>query len=168
VFESSVGERLGFGSRVIEQLEEKAESLQRKQNEREEQVKEYAKQITALWERLGISQEERDSFFECHQGLGPAVITACAEELNRLLMMKEQRLKDLVLDCRQRIRTLWDSLGFADAQRRRFSQFFDTDFTEEVLDLHENEEKLLVQRMGEVCDHISRTWELTRGSRCNR
>lgn len=43
---------------------------------REEEIKRYAIEITCLWDKLKISQEERDNFFRINTGLGPQVVKA--------------------------------------------------------------------------------------------
>lgn len=57
-------------------LYQRKQSLTQEKEIRQEKVKQYAIKITALWERLQISDEERSSFFINNTGLGPHVLIA--------------------------------------------------------------------------------------------
>ncbi len=73
---SSGANLLSLSHDTILLLEKKREELLEEKHAREEQVRKYAVRITALWDRLKISQEERTKFFSNNTGLGPAVLQA--------------------------------------------------------------------------------------------
>jgi hypothetical protein len=152
VLDRSVSASLGCGRRVLEQLAARLSALEAKREEREERVRAFAFDITALWDRLGVSDEERDDFYEQHQGLGPDVLEACATELTRLRVLKQGRMHELVAAVRQRIAALWQKLGFSEQQCGTFyRQYYLTDrCDDDVLDAHEMEERQLNERLEQL------------------
>lgn len=130
---------LGLSVVDIHALSDRARELTEVKNQREEHLKDLGKQIQPLWEKLNISQEERDAFFEQHTGLGLKEIKACEDELVRLQEMKLQQLKPLVSKIRSQIESLWNELNFGAGQRSKFAEFAvpEEDLVEATLDLHE-------------------------------
>ena len=60
----------------IDRLLQKREELMEERQKRQKQVRDFAVQITLLWQRLKVSAEERDAFFNNQDGLGPGVLEA--------------------------------------------------------------------------------------------
>jgi hypothetical protein len=66
-------------------LYQRKQTLSQEKETRQEKVKQLAIKITALWERLQISQEERSAFFANNTGLGPHVLSAVISMLKSFL-----------------------------------------------------------------------------------
>jgi hypothetical protein len=68
-----------YGDKSLSSMELKKMELLKEKSSREEQVKRYAVRITALWEQLNISEQEREEFFSKNTGLGPEVMIAVSD-----------------------------------------------------------------------------------------
>jgi len=139
-----------YTNEVINALQRMREELIREKEERERQVKAFALKISALWDLLHISEDEKRMFFSRNTGLGLPVIHACQQELHRLEQMKQQRMKDLIVEARARIKTFWEELHYGEQERRQFQAAFSEVYTDEALEAHEQE----IKRLNSCLAHI--------------
>ena len=70
------GEGLGFSLATIEKVSALANALSAKKAAYERQIKALGVQITALWDRLKVSEADRDEWLALHTGVGEAVVQA--------------------------------------------------------------------------------------------
>jgi protein regulator of cytokinesis 1 len=109
--------------------------------ERFEQITNLGQQITQLWNKLEVTQEERDAFFERNDGqLGMKEIEACTDEVARLVQLKKERIHPMMIKERQDISELWEKLHYSTEQKKAFMPSFELSedlFTEESVDKHE-------------------------------
>ena len=129
-----------IGDRVSELGEEKERRLAL--------ITKLGQQITTLWEKLNIDQEERDSFFAMHDHLGQKEIDACQSELERLTALKKERVRPMIMNERTAITELWNKLHYSTEQQNDFGQFTTTEdlFNEDVLEQHEVYHQKLVEQ----------------------
>ncbi|KAF6738887.1 Protein regulator of cytokinesis 1 [Oryzias melastigma] len=99
----------------------------------------YRKKIQELWERLQIPQEEREAFSEHMLKSKKKNIEALQAEVQRLEVLKMQSLKSFIENIRTEIASLWKSCFYSQEQQQAFAPYYDDNFTEELLNLHEAE-----------------------------
>lgn len=99
--------------------------------------------IQGLWERLQIPQEEREALSE-HMVLSKKRnIAALQNEVQRLEVLKMQSMKSVVEAIRGEIKEFWAKCFYSQEQQEAFTSYHSDDFTEELLNLHEAEVKIL-------------------------
>ena len=149
---SSERRELGLSDAAIQRVSERCSALTQERAARERRLKEICADVKALWDRLGVPQETRDTFYAAHVGMGEACLAGCEVELERLRELKRERLGELIEDARAAIRTSWDTLQYSDGARAAFTgmQAASSAYTEELLDAHEAEQKRLAELVDEV------------------
>ncbi|KAG0370829.1 microtubule associated protein-domain-containing protein [Gamsiella multidivaricata] len=132
---------------AMRRLEMKQAMLEDERSKRETLVKDHMSTITSLWDKLRIEEDEREEFLTAHVGLTMDVIRGYKAEMSRLEKLKSQKLEDFIMEERDALDELWDKLYYSSDQRQDFSPFFDEDFTDENLALHEAEVARLKQEV---------------------
>ncbi|XP_061303454.1 protein regulator of cytokinesis 1 [Pezoporus flaviventris] len=99
--------------------------------------------ILMLWERLQIPEEERVASAVHMAGSRAKTIKALQLEADQLEEMKLQNMKSVVQAIRAELAVYWDKCFYNQEQRERFSAYYDEDYTETLLELHDAE----VQKM---------------------
>lgn len=61
------------------------------------------------------------------------------KELSKLEKLKHANLQKLTEKCRSEIATLWDKCYYSKDQRHAFSPAYDENYTEDLLEAHEQE-----------------------------
>ena len=130
---------LGVSTSTLTELEFKKLELITEKSRRAEKLRDYALRITKLWDRLEISDHERKTFFGQNRGLGEATLLCCERELNRLEIMKSEKLKELIERQRNKLQDLWDECHYGPSDRLKFAAASSLLFTEEILEAHEKE-----------------------------
>ncbi|XP_077119671.1 protein regulator of cytokinesis 1 isoform X8 [Ranitomeya variabilis] len=95
--------------------------------------------ITELWERLQISEEEREAFSVHMTGSKGKTIKALQDEVDRLQELKLQNIKNVIEVIRAELSSYWDKCFYSNEQRQAFAPFYDEDYSEELLCLHDAE-----------------------------
>ncbi|XP_051484800.1 protein regulator of cytokinesis 1 isoform X2 [Apus apus] len=95
--------------------------------------------IAALWERLQVPEEERASSAVHVAGSRAKTRTALQLEVDRLEELKLQNMKMVVQAIRAELANLWDKCFYSQEQREDFSPYYDEDYTETLLKLHDAE-----------------------------
>ncbi|XP_066184214.1 protein regulator of cytokinesis 1 isoform X2 [Sylvia atricapilla] len=95
--------------------------------------------IVALWERLQIPQEERESSAMHLAGSRVKTRRALQQEVDRLEELKLQNMKSVIQAIRAELTDYWDKCFYSQEQRESFSPFYDEDYTETLLELHDAE-----------------------------
>ncbi|XP_032437727.1 LOW QUALITY PROTEIN: protein regulator of cytokinesis 1-like [Xiphophorus hellerii] len=113
--------------------------LQERKTENELLCSSFRTKIQELWERLQVPQEERESFSEHMLGSKKKNVEALQAEVQRLELLKMQSMKSFIEAIRVEIAVLWKKCFYSDEQQHAFISFYDDDFTEELLNLHEDE-----------------------------
>ncbi|XP_054858921.1 protein regulator of cytokinesis 1 isoform X2 [Eublepharis macularius] len=117
--------------------------------------------ILILWDRLRVPVEERESFAIHMKGSRSKTINALQLEVTRLETLKLQNIRNMVEAIRVELADYWDKCFYGEEQRQSFSPYYKDDFTEELLQQHEEEiahMKLYFQTHQEMFEAI-RKWE---------
>ncbi|KAG0037313.1 hypothetical protein BGZ82_002741 [Podila clonocystis] len=123
----------------LQQLKSKQMKLEEERVKREVLVKEHIADITRLWDRLQIDDEEREEFITTNIGLTMDTIQSHKAELNRLEELKLTKLEEFIKDERNNLHELWDRLYYTKQQRECFEPLSDNSVTEANLTAHESE-----------------------------
>ncbi|KAF9958930.1 hypothetical protein BGZ72_010611 [Mortierella alpina] len=146
-------EQVPVSDEVMRRLEMRRTMLEDERSQRETLVKEHLAEITQLWDKLRIEDDEREEFAASHVGLTMDTIREYKSELSRLEELKSQKLEEFITDERDSLFELWDRLYYSREQRESFEPVFDNDFTDENLALHEAEVARLKDEVEET-EHI--------------
>ncbi|KAK6475117.1 protein regulator of cytokinesis 1-like isoform X1 [Huso huso] len=99
----------------------------------------YRDRIVELWERLQVPQEERDAFSVHMAGSRPSNIQALQEEAERLHELKLQNIRNVIQAIRAEVVAYWEKCFYSPEQRQAFAPYYDEDYTEDLLSLHDAE-----------------------------
>ncbi|XP_039271413.2 protein regulator of cytokinesis 1-like [Styela clava] len=113
--------------------------LSKKKTDMELVVQGLWSQIQQLWERLEIDEKERKSVRDCFRGIKPSDIEGLRKELFKLEELKRANIQKLTERSRSDIAILWDKCYYSKDQRHAFSPAYEESYTEELLNLHEEE-----------------------------
>ncbi|KAM9311904.1 protein regulator of cytokinesis 1 [Gastrophryne carolinensis] len=95
--------------------------------------------IFELWDRLQISEEERNAIADHMTGSKGKTIEALQNELDRLHELKLQNIKNVIEVIREELKSFWDKCFYSNEQRLAFAPFYDEDYSEDLLTLHDAE-----------------------------
>ncbi|XP_027544381.1 protein regulator of cytokinesis 1 isoform X2 [Neopelma chrysocephalum] len=95
--------------------------------------------IVALWERLQIPQEERETSAVHVDGCRAKTRRALQLEVDHLEELKLQNMKSVIQAIRAELADYWDKCFYSQEQREGFGPFYDEDYTETLLELHDHE-----------------------------
>ncbi|XP_057213410.1 protein regulator of cytokinesis 1b isoform X4 [Triplophysa rosa] len=123
----------------IDSLKVLLHQLESRKAENERVCGSYRETIQNLWERLQIPQEERDAISE-HMTLSKRRnIEALQAEVSRLEGLKLKNIQQVTGTIRKDIAVFWDKCFYSSDQRQAFVPYYDDDFSEELLSLHDAE-----------------------------
>ncbi|XP_069722886.1 protein regulator of cytokinesis 1 isoform X2 [Phaenicophaeus curvirostris] len=117
---------------LLKQLE-----AQRSQNEAV--CEELRSRIIALWERLQVPAEERETSAVHLAGSRAKTRKALQLEVENLEELKLQNMKAVIQAIRAELAGYWDKCFYSQEQREGFTPYYDEDYTEALLELHEAE-----------------------------
>ncbi|PWN50060.1 hypothetical protein IE53DRAFT_113616 [Violaceomyces palustris] len=133
--------------------------LEGEKERREVLIQDLYDELSELWMKFDVPEEEMDAFVMDHRGSTLDVIEAYNAELEKMKSLKAQHMSLFILKTRERIWTLWDSLFLSEEERRRlFPPYFidvgDQDSTttsttplDELLASHEETIDLLTEQV---------------------
>ncbi|XP_036439799.1 protein regulator of cytokinesis 1b isoform X2 [Colossoma macropomum] len=123
----------------IDSLKVLLHQLESKKAENEHMCVSYREKIQDLWDRLQISQEDRDAISE-HMTLSKKRnIEALQAEVNRLEELKLRNIKNVTMAIRDDIAVFWEKCFYSTEQRQAFVPYYDDNFNEDLLSLHDAE-----------------------------
>lgn len=96
-------------------------------------------QIQELWDRLQIPAEEREAVAMVMTGSKVKVKKALQLEVVRLEELKMQNMKKVIEAIRAELAQFWDQCFYSQEQRQAFAPYYDEDYTENLLQLHDAE-----------------------------
>ncbi|XP_016350728.1 protein regulator of cytokinesis 1-like [Sinocyclocheilus anshuiensis] len=124
----------------IDSLKVLLHQLESRKTENERVCGSYREKIHELWERLQIPQEERDAKICEHMTLSKKRnMQALQAEVKRLEELKLKNIQNVTEAIRNEIAVFWDKCFYSSDQRQAFVPFYDDDFSEELLSLHDAE-----------------------------
>ncbi|KAM9853918.1 protein regulator of cytokinesis 1-like [Aulostomus maculatus] len=127
----------------IDALRKLLTQLQEHKAENELRCSALRTKVLELWERLKITQEERDTISEHMASSKRKNIEALELEVQRLEVLKMQSMKSVIETIRAEIALLWERCFYSQEQQQAFVHYCHDDFTEELLNLHEAEVETL-------------------------
>ncbi|KAH0620142.1 hypothetical protein JD844_014775 [Phrynosoma platyrhinos] len=115
------------------------QQLEIRRAQKEALCEELRSRVLALWDRLQVPAEERDTFAPYLVGSGSKIMNALQLEVDRLEQLKLHNLRNVVEAIRVELAGYWDKCFYSEEQRHSFSPYYQDDFTEELLQQHDNE-----------------------------
>uniref|UniRef100_A0A674B3R8 Protein regulator of cytokinesis 1 n=1 Tax=Salmo trutta TaxID=8032 RepID=A0A674B3R8_SALTR len=113
--------------------------LEDRKTENELVCSSYRTKIQELWERLQVPQEERDGMSD-HMGQSRKKnMDALQAECRRLEQLKIKNMRNVIEDIRAEVALFWERCYYSLEQRRAFTPYYGDDYTEEMLNLHQEE-----------------------------
>jgi len=92
-----------------------------------------------LYERLRLDMADKYKFLSLHQGHGKSVLTEMKLEIERLEEVKKANIEQFIINLRNELHDVWDKCFFSPEQRNAFKPLHSIDFTEELLEAHEEQ-----------------------------
>ncbi|KFZ65269.1 Protein regulator of cytokinesis 1, partial [Podiceps cristatus] len=123
----------------IAALQNLLQQLEARRSLNEAACSELRSRIVALWERLQVPVEERESFAVHMAGSRAKTRKALQLEVDRLEELKLQNMKSVIQAIRAELADYWDKCFYSQEQREGFSPYYDEDYTETLLELHDAE-----------------------------
>ncbi|XP_075362638.1 uncharacterized protein LOC142411888 isoform X3 [Mycteria americana] len=123
----------------IAALQNLLQQLEARRSLNEAVCTELRSRITALWERLQVPVEERESSAVHAIGSRAKTRKALQLEVDRLEELKLQNMKSVIQAIRAELADYWDKCFYSQEQREGFSPYYDEDYTETLLELHDAE-----------------------------
>ncbi|XP_072201308.1 protein regulator of cytokinesis 1 isoform X2 [Excalfactoria chinensis] len=123
----------------IANLQSLLQQLEARRALNEAMCAELRSRITELWERLKVPEEERESFAVHMTGSKAKTREALKLEVDRLEELKLQNMKSVVQAIRTELAEYWDKCFYSQEQRDAFSPYYNEDYTEALLQLHDIE-----------------------------
>ncbi|CDZ96248.1 Microtubule-associated protein essential for anaphase spindle elongation [Phaffia rhodozyma] len=96
-------------------------------------------QLETLWVKLNISRDFIDTFIEENRGSSARCLEGYALELERNLRLKAEQMEGLVIETRAQILAVQDELMMTEENKQSYEWFWDTNYTDELLSVHEEE-----------------------------
>ncbi|XP_017567081.1 protein regulator of cytokinesis 1b isoform X2 [Pygocentrus nattereri] len=123
----------------IDSLKVLLHQLESKKAENERICASYREKIQELWDRLQISQEDRDAISENMTLSKKRNMEALQAEVNRLEELKLRNIKNVTMAIRDDIAVFWEKCFYSTEQRQAFVPYYDDNFNEDLLSLHDAE-----------------------------
>ncbi|XP_072725256.1 uncharacterized protein [Ciconia boyciana] len=123
----------------IAALQNLLQQLEARRSLNEAVCAELRSRIIALWERLQVPVEERESSAVHVIGSRAKTRKALQLEVDRLEELKLQNMKSVIQAIRAELADYWDKCFYSQEQREGFSPYYDEDYTETLLELHDAE-----------------------------
>ncbi|XP_076435249.1 protein regulator of cytokinesis 1-like isoform X3 [Babylonia areolata] len=123
----------------MESLKSVLHDLERKNRELKQQVEDLWVRIHALWDRLELPQPERTEFESRHAGHKHSVLSGLRDEILRCEQLKFENLQRFIEGARRELVDCWNQCYFSKEQRDAFVHYLDETYTEELLEVHEQE-----------------------------
>uniref|UniRef100_A0A4X2KFL9 Protein regulator of cytokinesis 1 n=1 Tax=Vombatus ursinus TaxID=29139 RepID=A0A4X2KFL9_VOMUR len=96
-------------------------------------------QIQKLWDELQVPYEEREALATFMTGSIPKRRKALQSEADRLEELKIQNLKKVIEAVREELALYWEKCFYSQEQREIFAPYYDEDYSETLLQLHDAE-----------------------------
>ncbi|KAK3750783.1 hypothetical protein QZH41_015331 [Actinostola sp. cb2023] len=99
--------------------------------------------VQSLWTKLEVPENNYKPFLARWHGFKPSTLTAFKEEKQRLEALKLQHMQKFIEGLRKELISLWEKCYYGAAQRDSFSPINDTNYTEELLTMHEHQVEVM-------------------------
>jgi len=124
----------------IRRLQALHAELEAEYSRNNEQRKTFESRLVNLWNRLEVTQTERDLFLAENCGCKPSVLKSLAVEIDKYEELKRQNIGIFIGKIRPELDEWYEKCCCSDDDRESFKPFLeDDDFSEELLEVHEKE-----------------------------
>ncbi|XP_006867199.1 PREDICTED: protein regulator of cytokinesis 1 [Chrysochloris asiatica] len=123
----------------ITALQKLLRQLEMRKSQNEAMCEGLRAQIRELWDRLQIPAEEREAVATIMTGSKAKVKKALQLEVDRLEELKMLNMKKVIEAIRVELAQFWDQCFYSQEQRQAFAPYYDEDYTENLLQLHDAE-----------------------------
>lgn len=113
--------------------------LEERRAENEAMCEAHRERIQRLWDRLQVSQEEREAFSQHMVTSKKNNLDALQAEAQRLEELKLLNIRNVTEAIRSEIAVFWVKCFLSTDQRQAFTPYYSEDFTEELLGFHDAE-----------------------------
>ncbi|XP_044516080.1 protein regulator of cytokinesis 1-like [Gracilinanus agilis] len=96
-------------------------------------------QICKLWDSLQVSTQEREALAGFMTGSKDKIRKALQSEVDRLEELKIQNMKKVIEAIRAELVLYWEKCFYSQEQKEAFTYYYDKDYTEVLLQLHDAE-----------------------------
>jgi Ase1/PRC1/MAP65 family protein len=142
---------VGISASAVDELTKRFAELHAEKRRRKEKLQELGADISHLWEKLKVPNEEMLAFQGSVSGLSLDTLRKGQMELDRLLAKKKAMLGNLIDEARSSIVGLWDQTNVPEADRpKAFPPFTTLDVSEELLVKHEEYIGVLTRRLEQM------------------
>ncbi|XP_078285822.1 protein regulator of cytokinesis 1b isoform X2 [Rhinoraja longicauda] len=121
------------------------QQLEMKKAQNEAKCSELRSQIINLWDWLKIPDEERNAFAVHMVGSRAKTMQMLQTHLQHLEVLKLQNMKSVIEAVRQELTSYWEKCFISSEQRQAFAPYYEEDYTEDLLQLHNLELNRLKQ-----------------------
>lgn len=73
-----------------------------------------------IWDILRVDPDECEAFIMSNEGLNPEKIQNYEQELEKLLVLKQERIGEFIERAREELQILWEQLYYSETQRHQF------------------------------------------------
>ena len=132
---------VGISARALEELTKQVAKLHKEKKRRKQKLQQMGSEIAQLWEKLRVPVEEQMTFTKSVQGLGQDTMEKGEAELERLHLLKAEKLGNLIAEARDVITDLWSQTNATSETRESFEAFKirdDSLFDDELLEKHDD------------------------------
>jgi Ase1/PRC1/MAP65 family protein len=143
----------GISSKALDELTSRVTELNAEKRHRRIRLEEMGVEISTLWEKLHVPEEEQRAFTDSVVGLSKDTIEKGENELKRLHALKNAMLGKLVLDARDMIVELWEETNTTEEQKKAFEPMYvknEESFDDELLERHEEYVSVLQERLEQM------------------
>ncbi|XP_054168403.1 protein regulator of cytokinesis 1-like [Oppia nitens] len=135
----------------LQSLHSELETCYQQNNDKRKQME---KRLQVLWDKLEVDSIYRNDFFRNKMGCKPSILSLLQQEVDKYEELKRQNLELFVQKVRNDLLEWYEKCFLSDEQKDKFQSFIDcNEYTEELLELHENELQKL-QNYFEECEEM--------------
>ncbi|KAI8327298.1 microtubule associated protein-domain-containing protein [Choanephora cucurbitarum] len=124
---------------ILSYITQRVDKLEEQKQQIEFRKEEIGHNLKRLWSRLHEDPQACETFLMTHRGLTCRELEKYEEELARMLKLKQERIGDFIQTAREELESLWNQLYYSDQQRAQFAPAQTDEWTDAVLEAHENE-----------------------------
>ena len=124
----------------LQRAADKRALLEQEKGRRELRIQGLYDELSELWMKFDVPEDEMDAFVQTHCGSTLDVIEAYQRELQKMQDLRREHMALFIEKVRERIRRLWDTLRLSEEERfQSFPPCFEdqTVATEDMLEQHE-------------------------------
>ncbi|XP_042232733.1 protein regulator of cytokinesis 1-like isoform X2 [Homarus americanus] len=140
---SEVEDLFTLSHQNLQRMRQLNKNYEEKVGDNEKKSQQLHERIRLLNDRLGIDPSEHAHFLNTVDGHKPTTLEKLQQELKRLEELKRQNMARFINQLRRELEMCWEKCYTSEEERNEFTAYFTEDYTDTVLDAHDQE----VQRL---------------------